>query len=174
MRVANFINGSYSTTETYMDSINPSNGTVIAQIPDSGPEAVEAAVQAALAAFPMWSRTSAQYRSSVMIKIADILESRLEEFAKAESQDQGKPVTLARQVDIPRAVYNFRFFASSILYQEERCTQYGEILNYTRKEPVGVVALISPWNLPLYLRNLYSPSHLENSSMHCLWLYCCL
>jgi delta 1-pyrroline-5-carboxylate dehydrogenase len=174
MEIANFINGGYSTTKTHLDSVNPSNGTIIAKIPNSGVADVDLAVKAASDAFTSWSATSCQYRSSVLLKIALILESRLEEFALAESQDQGKPLTLARLVDVPRAIYNFRFFASSILYDDDRCTQYAGLLNYTRKEPVGVVALISPWNLPLYLCNCLLFSNLENRPVYCLWLHCCL
>ncbi|XP_077990026.1 2-aminomuconic semialdehyde dehydrogenase-like isoform X2 [Glandiceps talaboti] len=88
-----------------------------------------------------------------MNKIADVLESQLDEFAKAESRDQGKPVSLARTVDIPRAVYNFRFFSSSILYKTNCSTLMEDrgCLNYTMQIPIGVAGLISPWNLPLYL-----------------------
>eukprot|EP01104_Vermistella_antarctica_P001182 TRINITY_DN1123_c2_g1_i2.p1 TRINITY_DN1123_c2_g1~~TRINITY_DN1123_c2_g1_i2.p1 ORF type:complete len:415 (-),score=80.59 TRINITY_DN1123_c2_g1_i2:405-1649(-) len=88
-----------------------------------------------------------------MMKVADVLESRLDEFAQAESRDQGKPVWLARAVDIPRAVANFRFYATAILHEEEMSTVTDALncVNYTQKVPVGVGGLISPWNLPLYL-----------------------
>ncbi|KAM9315954.1 HBS1-like protein [Gastrophryne carolinensis] len=114
---------------------------------------VDAAVKAAKAAFPIWSSKSPQDRSAAMNKLADLLENRLEEFAQAESRDQGKTMTFARTVDIPRSVYNFRFFASSILHHVTECTQMDHVncMNYTVRTPVGVAGLISPWNLPLYL-----------------------
>ncbi|XP_056422566.1 HBS1-like protein isoform X2 [Hyla sarda] len=114
---------------------------------------VGAAVDAAKAAFPIWSTWSAQDRSRVMNKLADLIENHLEEFAQAESKDQGKTVTFARTVDIPRSAYNFRFFASSILHHTTECTQMDHLncMNYTVRTPIGVAGLISPWNLPLYL-----------------------
>lgn len=123
------------------------------QIPDSCEADVELAVQAAERALASWSETSRAERSKIMMKIADLLESRLDEFAQAESRDQGKPVSLARMVDIPRAVANFRFFASEILHWVEMATgdSSSGIINMTQSVPVGICGLISPWNLPLYL-----------------------
>lgn len=110
------------------------------------------AVEAASNAFESWSQTTRQSRYKILIKIADILESRLDEFALAESKDQGKPLSLAKSVDIPRAIYNFRFFGSSILYQTTHASELDGIAHsYVVREPAGVCALISPWNLPLYL-----------------------
>ena len=154
IRILNFVNGKFvePVKSKYLDSFNPALGTINGKIPDSTKEDVDLAVEAADQAFKSWSQTTRSYRSKIMNKIADFLESRLHEFAELESQDQGKPLSLALAVDIPRAVYNFRFFASAILHGEGRVTELdGIAISYTRSEPVGVAALISPWNLPLYL-----------------------
>jgi aminomuconate-semialdehyde/2-hydroxymuconate-6-semialdehyde dehydrogenase len=100
---------------------------------------------ARMQAFPAWSRTTAEHRAKIINKIADLIEENLEEFAEAESRDQGKTVTLARTMDIPRAVSNFRFFASAILHHEESSTTIEGAINYTIRSPIGVAGLISPW-----------------------------
>nr|CAB3221074.1 aldehyde dehydrogenase family 8 member A1-like [Phallusia mammillata] len=155
-QLSNFIGGKFvdPINSAYLDSCNPATGQVFAKVPRSGKEDVDDAVSCALKAFPSWSEQPTQFRSKVMLKIADILESRLDEFAKLESQDQGKPITVAKAIDIPRAIYNFRFFATYILHMvEEQRTLDGPIraLSYVQHMPVGVAGLISPWNLPLYL-----------------------
>ncbi|KAI2649623.1 2-aminomuconic semialdehyde dehydrogenase [Labeo rohita] len=149
----NYIGGKFVPCSKLIDSFNPSTGTVYCKIPDSGPEEVDAAVRAAKEAFPDWSAKSPEARSKVLNKLADLIEARLEEFAQAESKDQGKAITFARNVDIPRAAHNFRFFASSVLHHTSDCSQMDHMgcLNYTIRCPVGVAGLISPWNLPLYL-----------------------
>ncbi|XP_075270116.1 2-aminomuconic semialdehyde dehydrogenase isoform X1 [Opisthocomus hoazin] len=149
----NFIAGKFVPCSSYIDSYNPSTGDVYCRVPDSGKEEVEAAVKAAKNAFPIWSSKSPLERSQILNKLADLIEHDLEAFAQAESKDQGKTITFARTVDIPRAVYNFRFFASSILHHTTECTEMATIgcVHYTSRAPVGVAGLISPWNLPLYL-----------------------
>ncbi len=136
----------------YIDNYNPATGAVYAQIPDSDEDDIDAAVYAAQRAFPAWRNASAQQRSAVLLRIASIIERDLEAFAEAESIDNGKPLTLARQMDIPRAAQNFQFFATAILHSSSEAHPMGaEGINYTLREPLGVVACISPWNLPLYL-----------------------
>ncbi|XP_067227324.1 2-aminomuconic semialdehyde dehydrogenase [Chanodichthys erythropterus] len=149
----NYIGGKFVPCSKLTDSFNPSTGEVYCKVPDSGPEEVDAAVKAAKEAFPDWSAKSPAERSKVLNKLADLIEARLEEFAQAESKDQGKTITFARNVDIPRSAYNFRFFASSVLHHTNDCSQMDHMgcLNYTVRCPVGVAGLISPWNLPLYL-----------------------
>ncbi|XP_021378179.1 aldehyde dehydrogenase family 8 member A1-like [Mizuhopecten yessoensis] len=151
--VANFINGEFVPTNSYIPSFDPSTGKIWAKIPDSGEEEINKAVTAAQTAFKTWSVKTAEERSKVLMKIADLLESRLVEFAELESHDQGKPVWLAKAIDIPRAVYNFRIFASSVLHDTNRSSVMDGVgaVNYTVRDPVGVAGLISPWNLPLYL-----------------------
>jgi acyl-CoA reductase-like NAD-dependent aldehyde dehydrogenase len=99
-----------------MDNYNPSNGKVYGKLPESDADDVDLAVKSCLKAFPSWSKTTRQDRSKILNKIADIVESKLEDFAAAESRDQGKPVSLARTVDIPRVVANFRYFAGNYPY----------------------------------------------------------
>jgi len=112
----NFIDGQFVPCSRHIDSYNPATGEVHLHVPDSGEEEVQAAVDAAQRAFKKWSKTPAKERSRLMNRIADLVESRLDEFAEAESRDQGKPVWLAKAVDIPRVCLNFRFFASGILH----------------------------------------------------------
>ncbi|XP_053568169.1 2-aminomuconic semialdehyde dehydrogenase, partial [Bombina bombina] len=149
----NFIGGKFVPSKSHINSYDPSTGQIYCKVPDSGKEEVDAAVAAAKAAFPSWSAKSPQERSAIMCKLADLIESHMEEFALAESKDQGKTVTFARTVDIPRSVYNFRFFASSIKHHTTECTHMDNIdcMHYTVRSPIGVAGLISPWNLPLYL-----------------------
>jgi len=154
MKLANFIDGRHVPPQSglYLPSDNPATGQPHVAVPDSDAADIDAAVAAAKAAFPAWSGSTAQQRADALHRIADCLERRLDEFAEAESRDQGKPISLARAVDIPRAVYNFRFFAGAILHHEETATDMdGAALNYTHRRPLGVAALISPWNLPMYL-----------------------
>ncbi|KAF9362353.1 Aldehyde dehydrogenase 8 member A1 [Mortierella sp. NVP85] len=150
----NFINNEHvkPALSTYFDTFEPARGVPHARIPNSTKDDVERAYEAAAAAFPGWSRTSRADRAKLLYKIADLIDARLEEFAYAESKDQGKPVELAKAVDIPRASYNFRFFAGRILHAVEEAGDLpGVGLSYTQRMPIGVAGLISPWNLPLYL-----------------------
>jgi len=152
--IKNYIDGELVAPQAgqHIDNVDPSRGIVYSQIPNSTAEDVEKAVQAAERAFPIWSNTPKADRAAIMIKIADIIESRLDEFALAESTDNGKPVTLASHVDIPRAVSNLKFFATAIQhFASESHYMEGVGINYTTRKPIGIVGCISPWNLPLYL-----------------------
>lgn len=151
--INNYINGERITTPTYLDGFDPANDKVFLKIADSDVTQAAQAVSAAENAFVEWSRTDVNERCRLMQVLAGLLEDHMEEFARAESRDQGKPVWLARKVDIPRAVLNFRMYAGSMLYDSDKSTYQESMhtLNYTSKEPVGVALLISPWNLPLYL-----------------------
>jgi len=154
MEIANFINGEFVPPRSgaYFDDINPATAEVIAAIPDSDERDVDDAVRAAKAAFPSWSRKPAAERSNLLLKLANLIEKNLDELARAESIDNGKTISLAKRLDIPRAVANFRFFATAILHQSSDAHVMDEAaLNYTLRQPLGVVGLISPWNLPLYL-----------------------
>ncbi|XP_017282795.1 2-aminomuconic semialdehyde dehydrogenase [Kryptolebias marmoratus] len=149
----NFIGGKFTPCRSHVDSYDPSTGEVHCRVPDSGKEEVDAAVDAAKEAFPDWSACSPQQRADILNKLADLIDANVEEFVRAESKDQGKTLTFARTVDIPRSAYNFRYFASSVLYHTTDCSQmeHAGCLNYTVRCPVGVAGLISPWNFPLYL-----------------------
>lgn len=150
----NFINGEFADPRGGHDfnDLCPATGEVLARVPDSRADDIEDAVAAASSAFNAWSRTPAAERSSILLRIADGIESHAEELARLESDDSGKAVSIARTLDIPRAVLNFRFFATAILHEASECHMVdGRALNYTLRQPVGVAGLISPWNLPLYL-----------------------
>jgi len=151
--LANFIDGHYKAPASgkYLDNHNPTTGEVYSQVPDSDARDVKEAVEAAKRIFSWWSARTKEQRSQVLLSIADRLEKSMEDFAQAESADQGKPLHLAREIEIPRAVANFRYFATKILHTEEMARPSAQTLNYTTRKPVGVAALISPWNLPLYL-----------------------
>ena len=152
--LANFIDGKYvdPISGNYLDVVEPATGQVYAKVPDSHSQDVELAINTAENAFVDWSVSSAQERSAVLQKIADGIERRLVELAEYESRDTGKPFTLAKTVDIPRAVINFRFFADLVLdHQMEAVIDGQGSLNKVTRQPLGVVGCISPWNLPLYL-----------------------
>lgn len=153
MRLSHFIAGeSREPAEgRWLDVSDPATGRVFAEVASGNAADVDAAVAAADAAFPAWSALPNAERSRWMEKLADALESRLEDFAHAESRDGGKPIKLAREAEIPRAISNLRFFAHAATQfaSESHHGQAG--LNYTLRQPLGVVATISPWNLPLYL-----------------------
>ena len=150
----NYINGQLVPPSggDYIDGINPATGKVYSQIPASNQEDISQAYEAAKAAFPAWSAMSINDRAAILMRVADGIENRLEELALAESTDNGKPVSLARKVDIPRAVANFRYFAHAITqFHNESYDMGNQGFNYTLRRPLGVAGLISPWNLPLYL-----------------------
>ncbi len=152
-RVQNLIDGLWKAPSTgaYLANINPATGENFSEIPNSSAEDVSLAVQAAQKAFPAWSRLPAFERASFLRKIADRVEARAQEFAELESQDQGKPVQLARKMDIDRVIHNFRFFAEEILKPEQGFFKEDKFESEVLRKPVGVAGLISPWNLPLYL-----------------------
>jgi aminomuconate-semialdehyde/2-hydroxymuconate-6-semialdehyde dehydrogenase len=155
MRIlANYIGGALTPPESgsYFGDLEPATGRPFAQVPDSGAAEVSRAVAVAEAAFPRWSATPAGERSRILLAIADLIDARHDALAEAESQDTGKPLSLARSLDIPRASANFRFFATAILHtRSESYVSDGSALNYVLRQPRGVAGLISPWNLPLYL-----------------------
>jgi len=121
-------------------------------LPDSGHRDIQEAVNAAKAAFPAWSTTSPEESFTLLNRIADLITQYQEVLALAETNDNGKPITLSRTIDIPRAAANFRFFATAIMhFASEAHGMEDRGINYTLRQPVGVVGCISPWNLPLYL-----------------------
>ena len=135
----------------WLDVFDPATREVASQVADGDARDVDAAVQAAQAAFPAWSSLPNSVRARWMERLADALEARNDEFARAEAIDAGKPFALARDIEIPRAVSNLRFFAHAAT-QFASESHHGEAgLNYTLRLPLGVVGCISPWNLPLYL-----------------------
>jgi aminomuconate-semialdehyde/2-hydroxymuconate-6-semialdehyde dehydrogenase len=158
MNIENYIGGRLlgPVSDSYIGNLNPATGEAYSQIPDSDERDVELAVEAAAKAFPAWSMTPPEERFKTLMQLVALIERDLEPLALAESIDNGKPVSLARTVDIPRAVANFRFYATAAMHtwNESHDTSLGgggRAINYTLRQPVGVVGCISPWNLPLYL-----------------------
>jgi aminomuconate-semialdehyde/2-hydroxymuconate-6-semialdehyde dehydrogenase len=153
-QIRNWIDGQAcaAASDRWLDVFEPATGQMVAQIPDSDASDVQRAVDAAQREFNGWSGRAVAERSRVLMRLADLIERDVDTLAQMESRDTGKPLSLARRVDIPRAAMNFRFFASAITQQgSESYDMDGEALNYTRRSPRGVAGLISPWNLPLYL-----------------------
>lgn len=153
MRMTHWIDGHARDAAggAWLDVAEPASGATYAQVAAGDARDVDAAVEAARRAFPAWSVLRASERARWLERLADAIEQRIEAFARAESRDAGKPIRLARTVDIPRAVANLRFFAHAAT-QFASESHHGEAgLNYTLRAPLGVVAAISPWNLPLYL-----------------------
>lgn len=154
MEILNYINGQLqpALSGAWLDIYEPATGQVYGRLPDSGAEDVAVATISATAAYPAWSKTPVGERAALLNRLAHLIERDLDKLAAAESRDQGKPVALAKRMDIPRAVDNFRFFATAIQhFASESHNTDGAAINYTLRQPIGVVGCISPWNLPLYL-----------------------
>ena len=155
MNIQNYIYGRFvdPVSNEWIDNYNPSVGQVYGQTPNSGKEDVEKAFQAANKAFPSWSNTSIDERSRILLRIAQLITEKQSELAAAESKDNGKPLALATAIDIPRASANFRFFANAITQFASEAHESVDMnaMNFTLRQPLGVVGCISPWNLPLYL-----------------------
>ena len=151
--IKNYINGELveAVSGDFFDNYDPSEGEEYNIIPDSDERDIQLAVDTAEVAFPLWSALSAEVRSEFMIRIADLIRRDLGELARAECVDNGKPLSLAKSIDIPRAIRNFEFFASAIQGFRSESHSTDSAINYTLRNPVGIVGAISPWNLPLYL-----------------------
>ena len=158
-RLANLIDGRLQAPQqdVWLDVPEPATGQVFAHCPDSTSADVDLAVAAASRAAAGWANTPIEQRAQLLQRLADLIEARLEEFAALESRDSGKPLALARKLDIPRAISNLRHFAAAITSSgsESHAMATGTpdtgAINYTLRQPLGVVGCISPWNLPLYL-----------------------
>ena len=152
--LSNYINGELRKPidGEYLDNLEPATGQVYSYIPASKTADVEQAVKAAEEAFPGWSNAGIKFRSEVMLRIAAGIKKYENELVAAESKDNGKPESLARLVDIPRAHDNIHFFATAIEhFASESHHMENLAINYTLRRPIGIVGCISPWNLPLYL-----------------------
>lgn len=152
--ILNYIDGSFVSSQSnqWLDNYEPATGKVYSRIPDSDAADIEAAYRAAESAFELWSNLPAVERSKYLLKISKGISDNLDAYARAESKDNGKPISLARMVDIPRAVSNFEFYAAAATqFASESHYTEGLGINYTLRRPLGVVGCISPWNLPLYL-----------------------
>jgi aminomuconate-semialdehyde/2-hydroxymuconate-6-semialdehyde dehydrogenase len=153
-KLKNYINGELVEPQLgqYIDNVEPATGQVYSQIPDSTAEDLERAVVAAEKAQAAWAALSLEKRAAILVKVADAIDGHSNELAKAEAIDNGKPFSLAKNVDIYRASANIRFFAQAITqFSSESHAMGNEAINYTLRDPIGIVGCISPWNLPLYL-----------------------
>jgi aminomuconate-semialdehyde/2-hydroxymuconate-6-semialdehyde dehydrogenase len=152
--INHYINGAYCdpVNNNFNTNINPATNKSIGKVAMGDIADVNLAVDAALLAFETWQHTTPEYRFTILNKIADLIDEHLNELALAECTDNGKPLWLTRMVDIPRARDNFRFFATACMhFASESHPMQNQAINYTVRQPIGVVACISPWNLPLYL-----------------------
>lgn len=152
-QILNFIGGEYVPAQggTWLDNYEPATGKVYSLVADSDERDVALAVELAKQASVQWAQTSVEERCAIILRIADGIEKRAEEFALAETIDQGKPLWLSKNMDIARAVHNFRFFATEIVHFSGASHSQNTSINYTLRSPIGIVGCISPWNLPLYL-----------------------
>ncbi|HSM10294.1 MAG TPA: aldehyde dehydrogenase [Lysobacter sp.] len=153
MRMRHFIDGELRdpASGNWLEVFDPATGAVYGEVAAGDASDVDVAVAAATRAFPEWSKLPNSDRARWLERLADALEAKLELFAQAESRDAGKPIKLTREVEIPRAIANLRFFAHAAT-QFSSESHHGQAgLNYTLRDALGVVATISPWNLPLYL-----------------------
>ena len=153
LNLRNYISGEFIEPETgeWLENFSPATGEIIALVPKSGQNDINMAVESAIQALPSWSALTNVDRANWLDKIADKLETKYEEIAELESKDTGKPISLAREVDAYRSVKNFRFFANMIRNLNEESYEMEDATNRVIYKPVGVGALITPWNLPLYL-----------------------
>jgi len=153
MQLGNYINGEIkpAINGNWLDVYEPASGNIYAQCPASDGNDVELAFIAANQAFESWANLPVEERSKHLIKIADLIEENATELVAAESKDTGKPLSLAAKVDIPRASSNIKFFAQAITQFSSEAHPMTDAINYTLRQPLGVVGTISPWNLPLYL-----------------------
>ncbi|RIL10604.1 MAG: 2-hydroxymuconic semialdehyde dehydrogenase [Proteobacteria bacterium] len=154
VKILNFIAGDFQApcSGEFLANIEPATGKSYSQVASSGPADLELAIDAAEKAFPAWQATPEEKRSKILARISDLIERDLEKLALAESTDTGKPLTLARSVDIPRAAQNLRFFSHAITQHTTECHPSQTMgLNFTLRQPLGIVGCITPWNLPLHL-----------------------
>lgn len=153
VEIRNFIDGKLTPPASgeYFDNIEPATGKVYSKIPESNDADLDQAVKAAQKAFPAWRDTPVNERAACLEKLADLIDASKEAFIAAESRDNGKPVGLTSTVDIPRGTFNFRAFAKSMREFSDRDFKKENTESYILRSPIGVVATISPWNLPLLL-----------------------
>lgn len=153
-KIHNYVNGELIAplSGKYLDNYNPAEGKVYSLVPDSDERDVAQAAEAAKQAFVEWSEMSVEKRSTILLRLADLIDRDLDKLAHAESIDNGKPIKQAKSLDIPRASSNIRFFATGAIHFASEAHITGiEAVNYTLRSPLGVGGCISPWNLPLYL-----------------------
>ena len=148
IKISNYINGELSipSNKKYIDIYNPSTGNIYAQCPNSEKKDLENAIKSAELSFLKWSNLTQKNRSDFLFKIADLIEKDLDEFAKSESTDNGKPYKLSQSLDIPRSIKNLRFFASIANTIESEPYHKGNVVSHILRQPLGLVATISPFS----------------------------
>ena len=152
MDALNYIDGRHVAAAEWLENVDPAAGAPYGRVASSDSADVERAVAAARRAFPAWSATPVAQRSRLLRAVARLIERDKDRLARAEAVDGGKPIALASSIEVPRAAQNFEFFADAITQWHSEAHLTDEVaLNYTLRQPLGVVACISPWNLPLYL-----------------------
>ncbi len=153
IRLQNYIGGELVDPQSgeWLNNVEPATGEVYSEVPDSNRQDIDLAVSAAQTALPTWSSQSVEDRASVLFRLADAIDDHRDELIRLESQDNGKPEWLARVVDIPRCSKNIRHFASTMVGYNSESHAMKDAINFTLRQPLGVVGVISPWNLPLYL-----------------------
>lgn len=147
-----FINGQFVDAESgeTLPTLNPHDNTIITEVAMAGHADVDKAVAAAHKAFPAWSRMAAMDRGRILLKLADLIEQNAEELARLESLDTGHPIRDSRILDVPRTAVTYRYFGGMAdKFQGEQIPVEAGFLNYTLREPVGVVGQVVPWNFPL-------------------------
>ncbi len=151
-KILNFINGEFTQTTHHLENMNPAYGKVYSTLPRTDSEQVQRTVEHAHQAYQSWSKTDVQERSRLLRKLGQLILENVDDLAKAESVDSGKPFSLAKSIEIPRSAQNFFYFADALIsFHGESFQTNAQTINYTQYQPLGVVAAISPWNLPLYL-----------------------
>ena len=153
VKIKNYVGGELvePRSKQWLDNFEPATGQVYSQVPDSNSDDIDAAVVAAENALEGWARLPADERAEILFRLADAIDDHQEELVQLESQDNGKPEWLARSVDIPRCSKNIRHFASTVIGKGSESHPGPDTINFTLRRPLGVVGIISPWNLPLYL-----------------------
>ena len=154
LRIQNYINGELlaPVDEEYLDNYEPATGKIYSKLPQSNDKDLELAVLAAQDAFPEWLNRPSEERSALLLTLADAIEAASDDLARAEAIDNGKPIGFAKAVDCYRSAANIRFFAHAATQFASQCHSMGNVgVNYTLRDPIGIVGCISPWNLPLYL-----------------------
>ena len=148
MKIDHLINGQTVAGRDYFETINPATQEVLAEVASGGEAEVNAAVAAAKAAFPKWAATPATERAKIMRKLGDLITQHVPEIAETETRDCGQTISQTGKQLVPRAADNFHYFAEMCTRVDGHTYPTPTHLNYTLFHPVGVCALISPWNVP--------------------------
>ena len=148
MQIQHLINGAAVKSSDYFETVNPATQEVLAEVARGGAKEIEAAVAAAKAAFPRWAATPAAERAALLRKLGDLIARNVAEIARTETRDTGQPIAQTAKQLVPRSADNFYYFAEMCVRVDGHTYPTPTHLNYTLFHPVGVCALVSPWNVP--------------------------